>query len=298
MLRNDKFKPCCLCKKKSMQRCSACNETYYCSQACQKEHWKIHKKDCKELQEFNRSRKSQKNLSSENFQSIHETFESLETLEAAVRECSSQSNINGLLLNSMLCGSASQVQYLIDKGADVNIEMMPSLRRSIIFTPVSTNRLDILKVIVESGANVNHADKDGMTPLIIASQQGYEMIVDYLIAKGAKVNTEDYSGSTSLMLASQHGRGNVVKKLIDSGANINQQAKSNGRSALYCSCGNNQLDVVRILVENGADLEIQNNQNHSPLCIAAITGHREITKYLLDKGANVHVFPMLLYCVC
>ena len=50
------------------------------------------------------------------------------------------------------------------------------------------------------------------------------------------------------MLASQNGRENVVNKLIDSGANINQQAKSNGRSALYCCCGNNQFNVVKILV--------------------------------------------------
>ena len=106
---------------------------------------------------MHRKRKSKnEELISEKWDDIHMHFLSLETLEATVQKHSSDlRHLNGLLFNSMLIGSPTQVQYLIDRGADVNV---------FIFAPASSNRLDILNVVVEHGENVNHADKNGMTP--------------------------------------------------------------------------------------------------------------------------------------
>ena len=73
----------------------------------------------------------------------------------------------------------------------------------------------MVKVLLENGADVNHPDFDGMTPLCLACMLGRKNIVQLLLQGKADVNHWDRHGRTPLLLASANGHHNVVKLLLE-----------------------------------------------------------------------------------
>ena len=77
----------------------------------------------------------------------------------------------------------------------------------------------IVKELIEEGANVNTQDENGKTILMFASFRGYLEIVKELIKAGADVNIKDKNGTTALIVASYKEHKEIVKELIEAGAN-------------------------------------------------------------------------------
>ncbi|RWS29575.1 Protein fem-1-like protein [Leptotrombidium deliense] len=135
------------------------------------------------------------------------------------------------------------------------------------------------------------------TPLVIAAFHGHENIVNLLLKKYA-VNVESegvvhfdgylISGATALWCAAGFGHLNVVKTLIQGGANVNHPTHTNS-TPLRAACFDGRLDIVEYLVENGADINISNKFNNSCLMIAAYKGHLNVVEYLLNLGSDPNV---------
>jgi hypothetical protein len=99
-----------------------------------------------------------------------------------------------------------------------------------------------------------------MTALLWASQEGYLEIAQLLIEAGANVNaakTDD--GTTALMLASEKGHLEIAQLLVERGANVNAATTDTGETALMMASGT-YLEIVRLLLNNGADKAVVNNQ--------------------------------------
>jgi ankyrin repeat protein len=73
--------------------------------------------------------------------------------------------------------------------------------------------------------NINSINKDNATPLILASLNGHERVVSYLISKKADLNIIDNKGRTAIMCASENGHQSIVDSLITAGANISSTEK-------------------------------------------------------------------------
>ena len=161
--------------------------------------------------------------------------------------------------------------------------------------------IDIVKMLLEHGANVNLADFDGDTALLCACQHtkydGSQFaerkteIVKILLKHEADVNIQNENGVTSLMSATQSGNVKIVKMLLEHGANVNIKS-SIGNTALMDSLHGN-ADIVRMLLEHGADVSVKiNSKYHRPggtlLSIASYYGYTEIVKILLEHGVNVN----------
>jgi ankyrin repeat protein len=94
----------------------------------------------------------------------------------------------------------------------------------------SAGNIEIVRILLDKGANVNVPRKDGITPLHLASNQGSVEIVKLLLDKGAKVDVKGGKNSiTPLMLASMNGHTEVVKLLLERGAD--PRLKSFGSTA-------------------------------------------------------------------
>jgi ankyrin repeat protein len=111
-----------------------------------------------------------------------------------------------------------------------------------------------------------------------------------LLEKGADVNYRDpSSGSTPLMMACTYGFKNIAEMLIDHGAKVNLQA-DNGATALI-GAARRHPKLVKLLLENGADVHIISAETGGPLTasiIHALTGGgTEIAELLLENGAKV-----------
>jgi ankyrin repeat protein len=132
-------------------------------------------------------------------------------------------------------------------------------------------RIEILKLLIDAGGNVNAKNEDGLTALMWASAKGYADIVMFLINAGADVNTESCSGWTALMSAADRGSLNVVKILVEKSADIHKTTHEGGMTALMEAAISGQLDVVKYLVENGANVHQTNTAGDSPISMSVMT---------------------------
>ena len=133
---------------------------------------------------------------------------------------------------------------------------------------VSTNHIDIVKILLYYNADVNKAD-DGSTALMVAAENGNADLVKYLLDNGADVNAktktwtnEDYNalmnGSyTALMYAAKRGHTDVVKILLASHADVNVKVhdKNSNKAvdALSLAEEGKYTDIVQLLKQMGAD---------------------------------------------
>lgn len=111
--------------------------------------------------------------------------------------------------------------------------------------------IEIVKILLAQGADVNVKANNGVTALMRASWKGHGEIVKILLAKGADVNVKSNSGATALMMASRKGHCEVVKTLIAQGVDVN--AKDNdGYTALKMLSWKGDSEIAQLLKESGA----------------------------------------------
>jgi ankyrin repeat protein len=156
--------------------------------------------------------------------------------------------------------------------------------------------LDIVKQIIYLGADVNANDNNNnITALMEASENGHLEIVQFLITNGADVNASDKYNLTALMNAASNGHADIVKLLIENRANVNT-INCLGNTALIQVTQNSimdketQLDIVKQLIQSGADVNIQDKYNKwTPLMDATSINKLEIVQELLEAGADVNI---------
>jgi ankyrin repeat protein len=146
-----------------------------------------------------------------------------------------------------------------------------------------------------------------------SAEKGDLKAVELFLAAGIDVNAQNASGLTALMAAAKNGRMEVVTKLLDQKVNVDAQSKQ-GVTALMLAAENNQSEIVNLLLKKNADPNLQDQTGWSALMkavyqgnakcvealaarsrqevnrgllVAALTGHPDIAKILLDNGAEV-----------
>ncbi|TGL98038.1 hypothetical protein EHQ76_13475 [Leptospira barantonii] len=183
---------------------------------------------------------------------------------------------------------AEALKILISNGAKVDFRETKSDLTALMYA-VETKRYEIAKLLIENGADIN-AKLNQYEAVMTAAirEDGDENFIAYLIEKGANVNGINDKGGSLLSKAVQFGFIKTVSLMIQKGANVNFGLESNEFSypiALAVSNGN--LDIVKILTENGAQINAKPGRV-APLLLASHTNHPAIVKYLTKKGADVN----------
>jgi ankyrin repeat protein len=101
------------------------------------------------------------------------------------------------------------------------------------------------------------------------------------------ISAKDSNGQTPLYLAAEHGRKDVIHLLLDKGANVNVQGGLCGNALQAASHGGHE-QVVKLLLDKGADVNAQSGTFGNALHAASQGGHEQVVKLLLDKGADVN----------
>ena len=121
--------------------------------------------------------------------------------------------------------------------------------------------------------------------LIEAAKAGNYEIVKTLIEKGADVNAKDELEITALMWASAWGRTEVAKLLIKNNADVNAK-DSNGWTALMKASVNNNFETSELLLEKGADVNARDNYGKTALDRAREFGQLIVAGLLVENGAT------------
>ena len=126
--------------------------------------------------------------------------------------------------------------------------------------------------------------RPGRKPLRpVFSQRG--SIVFCLFSGTVKFDGYSIEGATALWCAAGAGHFNIVKLLIDYGADVNHPTITNS-TPLRAACFDGRLDIVKFLVEHNADYTIANKYKNTCLMISCYKGHTDVVRYLLEKGAD------------
>ena len=206
--------------------------------------------------------------------------------------------------------SRDMVDALLAVGADVNA--VNRLGASPLYVAAKSGHGELIERLLDAGADPNHALQMNETPIMTASRSGTVAGVQALIAAGADVNARESSrNQTALMWAAAQGHVEVARLLIRAGAELEARSKVRprlmyvdatnggafdqgamenlgGYSALLFAARQGDVEMARLLLNAGADIDGLAGNGTSPLVVAAHSGHTALAIELLNRGADAN----------
>jgi ankyrin repeat protein len=165
--------------------------------------------------------------------------------------------VDNPLLDAARRGEVEVVRSLLDGGADVNAARGDGL--TALHAAAERGHLDVAKLLISAGAELDAGTRIGRyTPLHLAGRGGHGRVVGALVEAGADVNaTTSNTGVTPVHLAAAAVGGETsVATLLDHGADVNAREASSGQTPLMFAAAYDRSAAVRMLLSRGADAAI------------------------------------------
>ena len=152
------------------------------------------------------------------------------------------------------------------------------------FAITSLGNEKAVKLLVDNGADINARENHmGATPLHFAVDKGPKEIVEFLILRGADINARDKIGGTALhhlVQADQKDSTDKIEFLLSKGADINAKDIVGGGTPLHYASLNGYINIVRFLIDKGADITCQGKDGVTALSLAEHEGHKDVADLL------------------
>jgi uncharacterized protein len=218
--------------------------------------------------------------------------------------------------DAVMRGDKAALRSLLQRKADVNAPQVDGT--SALHWAVRADDLDTADMLIRAGAKVSTANREGSTPMQLATLNGNAGMIERLIKGGADPNAAlTKFGDTPLMMASRTGKPDAVKVLLDHGAQVNVKESWGDTTALMWAVSEGHAAVVKMLIEHGADVNARSKfvpsatgrgfegatpvaskadqpvEEHAsglltPLMFAAREGDLESARLLVAAGAQVN----------
>lgn len=177
-------------------------------------------------------------------------------------------------------GDVDQLKTFLDQGEDI-IHIDTPLRggMNLLMCACLAAKPAVVKYLIDKGAQVN-MDVDSQTALMFACKSSEPSdkvteVVKVLLEAGALVNISSIYGDTPLMFAAQNGHTDVVELIVKQ-ASLDATSNQSGNSAIFYAIEKNYKDIVKILLDNGASINIPNRKGFLPRAVAEIHGFVDI----------------------
>ncbi|XP_068020756.1 protein phosphatase 1 regulatory subunit 12B isoform X3 [Melanerpes formicivorus] len=210
-------------------------------------------------------------------------------------------------------GDTEEVKRLLGRGARINttnVDGLTALHQACI-----DENLDMVKFLVENGANVNQQDNEGWTPLHAVASCGYLNIAEYLIRHGANVAAVNSEGEVPSDIAEEAAMKDLLleqvkrqgadlelarkeeeqqmlqdaRQWLNSGRIEDVKQARTGATALHVAAAKGYAEVLRLLIQAGFNLNVQDNDGWTPLHAAAHWGVKEACSILAEALCDMDV---------
>ena len=174
------------------------------------------------------------------------------------------------------------IKFMVNEGAD----LQKRDDRSPLFLAARKDYLDAIKVFLENGADINLVDVNNQNILYHCLWSKGTKVLEYLCSQGIDVNQKFEKGLTPLHIAAYNGSVDAIKILLEHGAQLEIQSDSGDTPLNYGFYGFHSINALRYLIEHGADVNSKTYDNTYILHKAVIIDSEEIIKLLIDHGAK------------
>ncbi|XP_051627611.1 protein phosphatase 1 regulatory subunit 12B isoform X8 [Manacus candei] len=210
-------------------------------------------------------------------------------------------------------GDTEEVKRLLGRGARINttnVDGLTALHQACI-----DENLDMVKFLVENGANVNQQDNEGWTPLHAVASCGYLNIAEYLISHGANVAAVNSEGEVPSDIAEEAAMKDLLleqvkkqgvdldlsrkeeeqqmlqdaRQWLNSGRIEDVKQPRTGATALHVAAAKGYSEVMRLLIQAGFNLNVQDNDGWTPLHAAAHWGVKEACSILAEALCDMDI---------
>lgn len=144
----------------------------------------------------------------------------------------------------------------------------------------------VFESLLQKGIKIDERNKFGETPLFYAAQRQNIKMVKTLLDKGADVNNVNEDGHTAIYQAVRSDNQEFLDLLLRANADVNL-----GMTSLHSAVLNDNIDIVKKLINKETNVDVLNEYGNTPLAIAMRQGNVEISELLLSNGADRKKIP-------
>lgn len=182
------------------------------------------------------------------------------------------------------------IDYMLDQLT--NVDLTNSLGDTLLHTACNENLGIYAQKLIIKGADLEHREtREGSTPLHRATEKGYLDIVKLLLSYGANLESTNNQGETPIHIAAELNYKEILDLLISSHSDVNS-ADFQGNTPLHKGCrANNTViyiqDIIKQLLNQDAHRNIQNTRNETALSVCIKHGSLECLQILVEFGAEI-----------
>lgn len=180
------------------------------------------------------------------------------------------------------------MRLLVDSGADINFRF--GNNATLLMYASQEGIFEGVKNLLELGADPNLFENDGNTALLLVAgkkdEKNISSIIRILKKAGANIDAQNADGTSAIMLLARYGYLQSAADLIELGADIKLRDKA-GNSAITCAAHSGRIDLADLLIRRNADIDSKNDDGFAPIAIAALKRDSFMTSFLLENHAVV-----------